>query len=299
MLKLLYLEECTWEFDFIINDILCNIEKEIEFFNCNNLDLLLNRKDIIENNILVISTFCNFDKVINLVKNIKPIIVFYLSDEHGNNKNINILENYTKVLFRQYNHNNYCYSNNNFQMPLGYSKYFLHNKKILDIQPKKMNQRKINCSFIGTMKSDRQHMTNVFKQNMINTNFIFTNNNWDINNLHVTPDKCFEIYNDSIFVVSGRGNTSLDCFRIYEAIVAGSIPVIVGTNDEIKNTFNYNNKIPPFIYDDTWEKVVIKCNNLLNNNEILQKIQNNLLTWFNNEVSIINKLIIKEVKKII
>ena len=31
-IKLLYSNNCPWELDFIINDILINIEKEIEFF---------------------------------------------------------------------------------------------------------------------------------------------------------------------------------------------------------------------------------------------------------------------------
>jgi hypothetical protein len=138
-------------------------------------------------------------------------------------------------------------------------------------------------------------MTNVFKNNMQNTNFIFVNNNWDINNLPCPPQKCFEIYNNSIFVICGRGNASLDCFRIYETIVAGAIPVIVGSNKEIENTFYYNNNIPPFIYDDTWEKVVVKCNDLLNNYEKLQEIQNNLLLWWNNQILFINNLIIKQI----
>jgi len=89
---------------------------------------------------------------------------------------------------------------------------------------------------------------------------------------------------------------NLDCFRIYEAIVAGAIPVIVGSSYEITNTFNYDNNIPPFIYDETWEKVVIKCTNLLNDVEELQKIQDNLITWWDNKILSIQKLIMEELK---
>jgi hypothetical protein len=294
-MKLLYLESTMWEFDFIVNDILYNIKKDVEFFNKINFKQLLNRTDIIENNILVINNICNFYDIINVVKHIKPIVIFYMSDELGNEPHITILENHTKLLFRQYNHPKYNYSKNNYQLPLGYSKFFLNNTKSIDIKTKKINQRTINCSFIGTPKSDRIQMTNIFKNNMKNTNFIFVNNNWDINNLPYSPQKCFEIYNNSIFVICGRGNASLDCFRIYETIVAGAIPVIVGSNKEIENTFNYNNNIPPFIYENSWERVVIKCNDLLNNYEKLQEIQNNLLLWWNNQILLINNLIIKEI----
>ena len=296
MIKLLYLNNSNWEFDFIVNDLLCDIEKEIEIFYIENFNLLLHRNEIVENNILVINRVINFDDIINVVKYIKPVIIFYLSDEVGDEKHITILENYTKILFRQYNHSHYVYSKNNHQIPLGYCKYFLNNKKSLDIQRKKMCERTINCSFIGSIKSDRQHMINVFENKMINTNFIPVNNYWDIDNLPCSPEKSFNFYSNSIFVINGRGGFNLDCFRIYEAIVAGAIPVIVGSTDEITNTFSYNNNIPPFIYDETWEKVVIKCNNLLNDVEELQKIQDNLITWWNNKILSIQKLIIGELK---
>jgi hypothetical protein len=89
--------------------------------------------------------------------------------------------------------------------------------------------------------------------------------------------------NNSIFVICGRGNCSLDCFRIYEAIVAGAIPVIVGNLDEIQTTFNYNNNYIPFIHDDSWEKVVVKCNDLLKDYDKLEQIRNDLKSWWNNE----------------
>jgi hypothetical protein len=291
-MKILYLNNTSWEFDFIVKDILFNIENtEVEIFENESLKLFLNRNDIIENNIIIINTVCDINELIDVVKYIKPIVIFYLSDEFGSNKNITMLEKYTKILFRQYNHSHYNYSSNNYQLVLGYSKYFLNGKKSLSINTKKMSERIYNASFIGSLKSDRSHMSQVFKNNIPSTNIIFVNNNWDINNLPCSPEKCFDIYNNSIFVICGRGNISLDCFRIYEAIVSGAIPVIVGNSDEINITFNYNNNLPPFIYDESWEKVVIKCKNLLRNPEELQEIQNNLLSWWKNQIEFINHLI--------
>jgi hypothetical protein len=123
-MKLLYLENSSWEFDFIVNDVLSNIEKEIEVFNASSFKLFLNRTDIIANNILVINQVLHIDDIINVVKCIQPIIIFYLSDEGGNESYITQLEKYTKILFRQYNHKSYHYSSNNYQLPLGYSKYY-------------------------------------------------------------------------------------------------------------------------------------------------------------------------------
>ena len=319
MIKVLYLETSMWEYDFIINDVLYNIEKEVQFYNPNNFNLLLERTDIIENNILIINQIHKFNDIINVVDRIKPIVIFYLSDEYGNESYSTILQNKTKILFRQYNHLNYNYSHNNHQMPLGYSKYFLDNGNInasaglhqlssnmshsgaemngLDAPSmrkgvKKINEREINVSFIGSDKSDRRHMVNIFKENMKNTNITFVNNNWNIDNLPISPRDCFNIYNNSIFVLCGRGNKSLDSFRIYEAIVSGAIPVICGPMDEIKNTFFYNNKLPPFIYDENWENVLTKCSELLSNYEKLQEIQNELMSWWNDQVSNMNNLIL-------
>jgi len=292
IMKLLYLAECTWEYDFITKDILNNFEFDIETFKVNEFRTLLNRHDVVENNILVININCAIHDILEVVNYIKPLIIFYMSDEFGDYSSSTILEQYTKLLFLQYNHSHYQYNHNNtYQLPLGYVTNFLDKKSSLSIPCKTMKERKINCSFIGDMKSDRAHMSNVFKNNMENTNILFVNNSWNMHNLTYSPQKCFEIYNNSIFVISGRGNQSLDCFRIYEAIVSGSIPVVVGSYSEINNTFYYNNDMPPIVHDESWEAVVVKCNNLLNNPEELQKLQCDLLLWWRNKILSINTLI--------
>lgn len=296
MIHLLYLGGCTWEFDLITKDILFNIEKKIEIFTKDNFNSLVNRTDIIDNNILVINISLNFKDVVNVISKIKPICIFYLSDEQGTRPYTINLSNFTKILFSQYNHTHYNYSNNRYQLPCAYATFFLNKKRSFDVQPKQVKDREINASFIGAVKEDRTHMTSVFNSNMKNTNLIFVENNWNISDLSYSPGKCFEIYNNSIFVLGGRGNHCLDCSRIYEAIVAGAIPVVVGTLDEIKNTFYYNNNIPPLIYDDSWEKVVVKCNDLLEDKERLQKIQNDLILWWNNRISFMNELILREIR---
>ena len=291
-MKLLYTEHSLWEFDFIKNDIFHTIPIEVEMINRTNLNTLLNRTDIIENNIIVANDIFNFNDLLTVVKYIKPIAIFYFSDEQGIQPFITELDKYTKLFFRQYNHKHYNYSKNNYQFPLGYASSYLNNKNSLSIVPRLMKDRTINCSFIGSNKSDREHMTNIFRQYMSNTNIIFVNNNWDISDLPYSPEKCYSIYNDSIFIVNGRGNCSLDCFRIYEAIVAGAIPIVVGSYDEIQTTFNYNNDIPPFIYDESWEKVVVKCNNLLADSAALQKIQDELILWWKRQTEfVVNSII--------
>lgn len=280
-MKLIYDENSKWELDYIKNNILNMDNLEVEFYNPNNLHLLLNRNDIISDNIFIVSSNNhNLQNIIEIVKIIKPLIIFHLSDEHGCRKEWNILEKYSKLLLRQYNHKDYVYAENNIQIPLGYVSNFIPP----DTSIKTICERKINCSFIGAKKSDRVHMCNIFQNNMIKTNIQFVNNSWNIDKLPISPQDIFAMYNNSIFVIIGRGNSSLDCFRIYEAIAAGAIPVIVGTDEEINITFNYGGCKPPFICSDNWENAVALCNNLLYNDEQpfskLQNMQNNLLKWF-------------------
>jgi len=291
-MKVLYLETSMWEFDFITQDVLMNINAEVEFFNKDNFKLFSTREDLINKNILILNEVIHLNDIIDIVKIINPLVIMYLSDEMGDKPEILILEKYCKLFLRQYNHIHYSYSNNDYQLPLGYVKSFLKGKSSMSIDNKKIFDREFNCSFIGSNKSDRLHMANVFNNNMNKTNIQFVDNNWDVNNLICSPHECFDVYENSIFTVIGRGNKALDCFRIYEAIVAGSIPVIVGEMEEINHSFYYNGNLPPLLYATTWENAVIRCNELLKNYKQLQQMQDSIKTWWKNQLCFINSLII-------
>ena len=91
----------------------------------------------------------------------------------------------------------------------------------LEIPLSPPEQRKYKWSFIGNIKKSRQELLVEMKS--------------IVPNYHGKTDKknMREIYRNSIFVPNGRGNHSLDCFRLYEASACGAIPVIVGEKDEI------------------------------------------------------------------
>ena len=288
-MKVFYSEHAGSEYDYILNDILSNIEKDVELFNKTTLLSLVNRTDNIKHTILVVNDDCKLEDIVAVAKHIQPRVIIYLSDETGTHQDRMMIEQYTPVFFRQYNHKHYTYGSNNYQLPLGYLKYYLKGK--CSSIPKKMAERTINCSFIGTPKSDRVHMLNLFYANMKNTMFVPVKNNWNFENMPVSQQTCFETYSNSIFVINGRGNCSLDCFRIYEAIVAGAIPVVVGSKEEINTTFHYNNKRPPLIYEESWEKAFVRCNTLLGNLGALQELQNELLTWWKDQHTTIHSLI--------
>jgi len=116
-------------------------------------------------------------------------------------------------------------------------------------------------------------------------------NSWKLHELKILPQELYEIYSNSIFVINGRGNHSLDCFRIYESICSGAIPVIVASEKEINDTFYYNDYKPFFIYDVSWEKALEQCLFLLKNKEKLQTIQNINLKWWNLKIQFIKNTI--------
>jgi len=291
-MKVFYTEHAGSEYDYILYDILSNIEKDVELFNKTNLLSLLNRTDITtQHTILVVNDDCKLEDIVSVAKHIQPRVIIYLSDETGTHQDRMIIEQYTPVFLRQYNHKHYTYGPNNYQMPLGYLKYYLNGKCSSTLHPKKMAERTINCSFIGTPKSDRFQMLNLFYANMKNTMLVPVNNNWNFEKMPVSQQTCFETYSNSIFVINGRGNCSLDCFRIYEAIVAGSIPVVVGSVEEINTTFYYNNKRVPFIHEESWEKALVRCNTLLGHPTALQELQDELLTWWKEQHTTIHSMI--------
>lgn len=278
-MKIFYPEYCIWEKDYILNNVLSGIKlQEIHYYSNQNFLEILDKFSNCKNCILVLTSYLQENEMFQVASILKPNVIILLSDEYGTKSNLMKLEKLTRLFLRNYNHCSYSYASNNLQLPLGYVSNFLDCKSFI----KKMNQRSINCSFIGEQKSDRLEMYNTFKKNMTNTKIEFTNNSWVLESLKWTPANLFELYNDSIFVINGRGNCSLDCFRIYESISAGAIPVIVGDPKEIKNTFYYNDNVPPLLFFNSWQEAVTNCNNLLEKLDQLQEIQNNLQLWWKN-----------------
>jgi hypothetical protein len=283
-IKLIYDNYCTWEKDYII-----------DLFNIINFDTIYvepeilknkleNENEIINNNILVFSsTAYTFNQIMDIVLRIKPLIIVHLSDEFGNRPEYTHLASQTKLLLHQHYFNHYPYNNyrNIIQIPLGYMTGMFNNKNSLDFKHKSLLERKYKWSFIGNVKQDRLEIIDKFSKKF---NEKFVGNN-------ITLPEMLNIYNDSIFVPNGRGNNRVDCFRIYEAILSGSIPIIVCDETEFNNTFYYNNDIPPFILEKTWDNAVNRCEYLLNNIEELKIIQEKNYDWLQKKITSIQEIV--------
>jgi hypothetical protein len=285
-LKLIYDKNCTWEISYI-KELFSNVDFELIFVEQEILNNKLENEDsIINNNILVFSLYrYTFNEILGIVKRIKPKIIVYLSDEYGNNPEYSNLASYTNLLLHQYhfNHYSYNYFKNTLQIPLGYmTNMFPNNGFNFNVKP--VLERKYIWSFIGDIKKDRLELIQKFSKKF-NNHFVGKN---------ILPSDMFTIYNDSIFVPVGRGNSSVDCFRIYEAIFSGSIPIIICNEDEFKQTFYFNNDIlPPFFVEKTWDLAIEKCEILLNDKEKLINTQKRNYEWLHNKIKSIQESINK------
>jgi hypothetical protein len=105
-MNVFYTSGAKWEIDFFKNDIFNNslYKFKINFilFNNNN-NIKINNN--IENNIIIVNDGVPYNFVENMIKKLKPLVIFHLSDEFGrNNKYYNLYSKYNiKLLFHNYN----------------------------------------------------------------------------------------------------------------------------------------------------------------------------------------------------
>ena len=297
---ILHADKC-WENDFIHYDLFPDLPifnvsyskyhslkttKDFEeFFLDNNIEF--------GNNILIFSSNRNMGDVwrmIDIAPILKPIIMLHLSDEFGIDKSAGYkeaynteLSKYTKLLLRHYHHTEHkidTYDNIDC-LPLGYTNGMITQSSLTLPVPKHIYKRKYFWSFLGFIRDNREEMVEVFK-NSKTGDYICKN---DAGKLEM-----YEIYQDTVFVPIGRGNKVLDCFRIYEALIAGAIPVIVGPKQEMEDCFKYENN-PPWIFAESWTDALIECKRLYKNKkELTQKQFDMGEHWKNRILSIRQKI---------
>jgi hypothetical protein len=262
------------ETDFLLNEIFTDLP--YEFVESNRISTY----EYKQNGVLIFtSNLHTFEEISDIVNKNKFKVVVHLSDEHGKKNQFNILGSMCELYLRQYNHVDYQYTKNTVHIPLGYTNYGFEqnilgtNNTIIRNLDVLNRNRKYNWSFFGGIKSDRELMISAFKK-IRNGTYGTTN----------TINDTIGYYVNSIFVPCGRGNQSLDCFRMYEASACGAIPVIVGTQEEIQTTFKYENN-PPWVFANTWEDAVTKCSLLLTDIEGIKSIQLKLNAWWNTRMS--------------
>jgi hypothetical protein len=272
----------TWEHDFICNDLLRNIPFQTHYFD----DLFVPFKAEVEDkgpSILAID--CRTTNAIPIATELQPRVILFMSDETGSRSQMAVeLAKHCSILFKQYHHRT-TDDEHIFQLALGYCSGFLDGEC-----KSQSEENQYICSFVGTEKSDRREMIDTFRS-FESSRFEITSNNWQIAQQVIPPSMCRDIYNKSMFVLQGRGYVSLDCFRIYEALAAGSVPIIVGTKEEMAATFYFNGKMPPFLFCSTWEEAKAKVEYYMANKNAYDELKKQCVNWWNQHISFVNQMI--------
>lgn len=277
-------KEKVWESDYIINGLLPKEKNKVVAYT-KSLSTLLDTGvwDVLVFNCRRVE----FNTILQVVEKINPKIIIQLSDEykHENLNHFNCLAKYCNLYLRQYHHDGYEYHPNTVHIPLGYT----NNAGIdfMDILPEGMNKppkvkkRIYNWSWVGEIKQDRWEMLQIFS-NIPRQSYV----------LNCSKDDMIERYLNSNFVPCGRGNSTLDCYRLYESSQCGAIPCVVGTHTEIDSTFKYEEN-PPWIFGHSWHHVVFQVKELLFDSKALQERQDSIISWWNRRINKIRSSIKK------
>jgi len=283
-------QDRLWEDNYIKNEFFPTNNYFYAGKDLLNLDFYADNNIEKENWVLIFSSnITEYNSLENLCSLMKPSIIIHLSDETGTNEQYLKLAKFTQLLLRQYHHVNYNYSNYNniLHIPLGYNNMIYTSS--LDIINKDVNKRNFIWSFGGNYdKWDGKQIIDRFISKNLGNYSINTN---------IPLQELYNLYNDSIFVPSRKGNCNLDCLRLYEATISGAIPVLVGDKPQIENTFKYeleNNE--GWIIENNWDDAINQINILLNDKHKLNIKQEKLKHWWKQRMTnikiVIDKIII-------
>lgn len=205
----------------------------------------------------------------------RPKVLVHLSDEWGSKFGFSHLHRRVGLVVRQHHHAVYSEPETVVCMPLGYMKGMFKGQSSVSLsRPPVIRDRSRVWSFVGDVdRPERQEALSCFSAWV---NGEMTNS--------ASPAEMNEIYSDTIFVPSPRGHVRLDCFRHYEASIAGAIPVIVGSKTEIAETFKFEREAP-WIYARNWAEAIELCEKELADFSLLQARQDNILAWWEKRVS--------------
>lgn len=279
--EIYYQAETSWERDFILRELLP--PAPCTFFKAK--ELLTLKPDSARKHVVFVfsSNWLKFSHVKNFCARHKPAIVFHCSDEYGNRPEYEQLTGFCRLYMRQYSHAAYSKNKQVCVIPLGYvSGMFPYSSFMHKL--KSMAERTLPWAHVGVVKSDREEMRQAF--NALPGGYCGL------------ADKVImrELYSNAKFVPVGRGNASVNCFRIYEAIVCGAIPVVVAPVNELARTF-VAEEAYPWLTAQTWKDAAELCQGLLTNPTALDDLQQKCVTWWRQRITGLNKLVTSVLQK--
>lgn len=278
---LLFDERATWEKDFILRELMPH-----------PLEILPLQKESVEKLIasrrggrLAVCFSSNHfasNLIEQLARALRPAVLIHLSDEYypGRRADFNLMAKHCSLYLRQYNHPNYTYASNTAFVGLGYGSGMLEpTERSWSITIKSVGERSTPWAFVGALKQDREEMLNVFRR--IPGGVAITEG--------VPIMNMRRIYEDAIFAPVGKGFFTIECFRIYESIITGCIPVVVAPPQMVKQTLTHLG-VPPYLLADSWEAAREQCTRLLAQPDRLASMQRQCISYWRQHVISVRRL---------
>jgi hypothetical protein len=192
-------------------------------------------------------------------KNIKSMIerkytfgIFLLSDEFLTDKCEYVSEPECKFVIRNYIHPNLYQNPKVVHIGLGFKKNF--DKYV---QKNEFIERGYTWNFIGSVHGNsRNQAVNVFSH--LDGGFIHKTKHFNSDDYLSTEEYC-EVLSQSLYTICPQGHANNETFRIFEALEAGSIPVVLKNSEAHPFNPGYWNYLftgePffPFVVADDWE----------------------------------------------
>lgn len=215
-INVIFKTRAKWESDWL---------KEI-FFSSDGFSFSFQDRNFVGSNSIIVTDNPTMNLFDAHIRQEKDFILINLKDEFLPSKQDHAIYNskYCKYIFRNY-FDPELTKKNLTSFPLGYKDRFW---KGYDPQQKLNAQfndeRKYAWSFAGTSKKSGRNKT-ISKLSSLKPNYLHDISFWDApESLNATEYR--DLMLDSHFIPSFRGNANLECYRTYEALEAGALPLV-------------------------------------------------------------------------
>jgi len=261
-----------WEYSWI-----CELFKDIpvEFVN------LTNMADIYENAIIVFNHDIPYIEYIVRYERFKiPFGLIHLSDEYTRDP----IQVYDLTMCKFVLRNCYrleCAQHPKvLQFPLGYKKHFWEGGNRQDGFTRSIATREYVWSFAGGMRENRKHAMELFEKIPYHKHkvVIETGNSFSVPVSGLLTEDYRNLMLQSIFVLCPEGNVSVDCFRVYEALECGCIPIVLKRNSfqwfpdsSYWKVITHSTTEPPFVMEESMEENKTVMLHLLEDPEQLEE----------------------------
>jgi len=207
----------------------------------------------------------------------KPRVLYHMSDEYvaiGRN-----VYQHCDLVIRNGSANFAMFGDPKIiQVPLGYVTGLGNSRRISS----NSSDRRSSFAFLGTVKNDRNEMLDAL-QTLPGPFFVrkmasFAESAKSFNNATIA------VYKNSIFVPDPKGNWNPECFRLYDALEWGCVPLIRRYLDTDYHV-NYHDRVfggHPIPTFDDWKEAAEFARIMLSDRAGLDTLQSKIFTWWQN-----------------